>query len=118
MQRIQPVLPEPAVLTEPLVDLDERLRSERVDPALCVLAYVDQPGFPQHPQVPGHSWARDRERLGQLSGTRRVLAENLQNSASALVSQSVQYGVHDSNVTITVRNRKGTFERGSIVRYG
>jgi hypothetical protein len=42
MEGVEPVLPEPAVLTQPLVDLDECLRTECVDPALRVLAYVDQ----------------------------------------------------------------------------
>lgn len=109
MEGVKPVLPEPAVLSQPLVDLDERLRAECVDPALRVLVYVDQPGFPQHAQMPGHARARYRESRGQLSCTRRVLAENLENRAPALVCQRVQQGVHRSNVTMWVHTRKVTF---------
>ena len=109
MEGVEPVLPEPAVLSQPLVDLDERLRAECVDPALRVLAYVDKPGFPQHAEMPGHARASDRESLGQLSCTRRVVAENLENRAPALVSQRVQHSVHDNNVTTWVRIRKVTF---------
>jgi len=100
MEGVEPVLPEPAVRSKPLIDLDECLRAECVDPALRVLAYVDQPGFPQHAKMPGHARASDRESLGQLSCTRRVIAENLQNRAPALVCQRVQHSVHASNVTM------------------
>ena len=86
MEGAEPVLPEPAVLAQPLVDLDESLRAECVDPALRVLAYVDQPGFPQHAEMPGHARASDRESLGQLSCARRVVAEDLENRASAIAS--------------------------------
>src|SRR3954470_2364423 len=109
MEGVEPVLPEPAVLNQPLVDLDERLRAECVDPALRVLAYVDQPGFPQHTKMTGHARASDRESLGQLTCTRRVVAENLENRAPALVCQRVQHGVHGANVAIWVRIRKVTF---------
>ena len=60
MEGVEPVLPEPAVLSQPLVDLDERLWAECVDPALRVLAYVDQPGLPQHAEMPGNARACDR----------------------------------------------------------
>ena len=79
----------------PVVDLDEGLRAKRVDPALCVLADIHQPGLPQHSEMPGHAGASDRERLSQLPCARRVLAEDLQHGAPALVCQRVPHGVHE-----------------------
>ena len=73
VQGIEPVLPERAVVLQPLVDLDERLRAQAVDPPLRLLTYVDEPGLPQHPQVPGHAGSSDRQRVGQLAGRRRVI---------------------------------------------
>ena len=110
MKGVEPALPEHAVLREPLVHLDERLRTEAVDPALRFLAYVDQSGIPQHPQVPGHPRASDRKSLGQLSCTRRVVAENLENRAPALVCQRVQHSVHGANVAMWVRIHKVTYK--------
>jgi hypothetical protein len=110
MEGVESALPESAVLPQPRIDLDQRLRAECVDPALRVLAYVDQSGFPQHAEMPGHTRASDRESLGQLSGTGRMVAENLENRAPALVCQRMPYGVHAPTVTMRVRIRKVTFE--------
>jgi hypothetical protein len=100
VERVEPVLPKLAVLAQPLVDFDERVQAECVDPALRVLAYVDQAGFTQHAEMPGHARASDRESLGQLSCTRWVVAENIENRASALVCQRVEYSIHTVSVTI------------------
>lgn len=94
MKGVEAALPEHAVLREPLVHLDERLRTEAVDPALRLLAYLDQSGLPQHPQMPGHPRTGDRDRLGQLSRTRRMIAQDLQKrsltwSANACSTASI-----------------------------
>src|SRR4051794_12875987 len=106
MEGVEPALPEHAVLREPLVHLDESLRTEAVDPALPIPAYLDQPGFPQHPKMPRHARTSDRERLGQLSRARRMSAQHLQNRSPALVRQRVQHRIHDLSVTSRVRIRK------------
>ena len=67
MQGIEPVPPQCAVFLQPLIDLDERLRPQAVDPPLRLLAYVDEPGLPQNPHVPGHARPSDRQRVGQLA---------------------------------------------------
>src|SRR5262245_32121142 len=108
MKGVEPALPEHAVLREPLVHLHERLRTEAVDPALRVLAYVDQAGLSQHSQVPGHARTGDREHLGELPGAGRMVAQDLQDRAAALVRQRVQHRIHAANVTNWVRTRKGT----------
>src|SRR5262245_25937758 len=109
MKGVEPAPPEHAVLLEPLVHLDQGLRTEAVDPALRVVTYVDQPGLPQHPQVPGHARTGDRERLGQLPRAGRMVAQDLQDRAPALVGQRVQHGIHGANVTHRLRTRKGTY---------
>src|SRR3954454_1884613 len=109
MKGVEPALPEHAVLREPLVHLDERLRTEAVDPALRLRAYVDQPGLPQHPQMPRHARTGDRDRLRQLPRARRVIAQDLQHRSPALVRQGVQHRIHTPNVTDRVRIRKVTY---------
>src|SRR5262245_30886093 len=110
MKGVEPALPEHAVLLEPVVHLDQRLRTEAVDPALRVLAYVDQPGLPQHPQVPGHARTGDRECLGQHPRAGRMVAQDLQDRAPALVRQRVQHGIH-----VLQRNASVTYPQGYIL---
>jgi hypothetical protein len=43
--------PVAAVTVDPLVDGDESVRAQRVDPALRVGPYFDEADFAQHPQV-------------------------------------------------------------------
>ncbi|GAA1250958.1 hypothetical protein GCM10009657_28310 [Oryzihumus leptocrescens] len=60
--------------------------------------------------MPGHARASDRESLSQFPRTRRVIAEDLENRAPALVCQRVQHRIHGINVTMWVRIRKVTFD--------
>jgi len=118
MKGVEPALPEHAVLREPLVHLDQRLRTEAVDPTLRFPAYLDQSGLAQHPQMPGHARTGDRDRLGQLSRARRMIAQDLQNRSPALVRQRVQHRIHDANVTDRVRTRKGTYASSTCENLG
>jgi len=52
VEGVEPVLPQLAVRRQPLVDLDERLRAEAVDPLLRLLAHVYQSGLPQYTEMP------------------------------------------------------------------
>jgi len=60
--------------------------------------------------MPGYARTGDRERLGQLSRVCRMVAQDPQNRAPALVRQRVQHRIHGVNVTDQVRNRKGTYD--------
>ena len=53
MQGVKPVFPATQVAAQPVVELDERLRAQRVDPPLGVLADLDEARLTQHPQVAG-----------------------------------------------------------------
>jgi len=47
MQGIQPLPPQRPIPLQPLVDLGERLGAKTVDPALRLLAKLDQPRLPR-----------------------------------------------------------------------
>jgi hypothetical protein len=51
VQGIQPLLPQGPVPVQPFLDLGERLGAKTADPPLRLLADLDEPGLPQHPQV-------------------------------------------------------------------
>lgn len=101
-------MPQRSVGTQPVIDLDEGFGPQAVDPPLRLLAYVDQTGLPQHPQVSRHAGAGDRERVSQLACCRWMIAENLKDGASTLVGQRLQHRVHPAiyptgYVTATLR---------------
>ncbi len=52
MQSVEPLIPQRPVSGKPLIDFGQRLGAETVDPALRLLANLDQPGLPEHPKVP------------------------------------------------------------------
>ena len=76
-----PIAPVPV---DPLVDLDETVGAQRVDPALGIGPHLDEADLPQHPKMAGH------RRLGQAGQggdelTRRPLTggEGVEQGASA-----------------------------------
>ncbi|MDB4955598.1 MAG: hypothetical protein JWO36_3167 [Myxococcales bacterium] len=50
-EAIEAVLPQPAVLGEPRVELPERLRPQRVEPSLSVRTHRDEAGLVQNAEV-------------------------------------------------------------------
>jgi hypothetical protein len=50
-QGIQPLPPQGPVPAQPFIDLGEWIEAKTVDPPLRLLADLDQPRFPQHPQL-------------------------------------------------------------------
>lgn len=96
MEGVEPVLPQPPVRTQPFVDLDQRFRPEAVDPPLGVLADLDQPRLAQHPKMTRHPRPRDRERICELPGRRRMIAQDLQHRTPALIRQRLQHRIHDA----------------------
>src|SRR5215469_7351197 len=61
VQGIQPLLPQGPVPAQPSIDLGERLGAKTVDPPLRLLADLDKPRLPQHPQVPRCPRAGNRQ---------------------------------------------------------
>jgi hypothetical protein len=59
VQRVEPLRPQASIPGEPLIDLCKRFGPQSVDPPLCLLPNFDQPGFPQHTQVPRYTWPGD-----------------------------------------------------------
>jgi hypothetical protein len=48
------------VLAQPFIDLGERLGAKTVDTPLRLLAELDKPRFPQHPEMPRYPRASNR----------------------------------------------------------
>ena len=75
-ERVESAAPESAITLEPAVYLAQRTWLDGVQPPGAVRADRGEPGFTQHPQVPGDGWLSDPEftacLLSQL--TRRPLA--------------------------------------------
>ena len=67
VQGIQPVLPQGPVLAQPFIDLGERLGAKTVNPPLRLLADLDQPRLPQHPQMPRYPWVSNRQQRREIT---------------------------------------------------
>ncbi len=81
IEMIGPVAP---IASDPFVDLDQTVGSQRVDPALGIRPDLDKADLPEHPQVPGH------RRLGQagqggdeLAGGSLTAGEGVEQCAPA-----------------------------------
>jgi hypothetical protein len=108
VQGTQPLLPQGPVPTQPFIELGKCLRAQAVDAPLRLLADLDQPRLPQHPQVPGDARSGNRQQCHQLTGCRFAVGQSLKQRAPAVVGQRPQYRFHRLNVTIWLRNRQGT----------
>ena len=64
-----------------------------VDPPLC-LADIDQPGFPQHPQVPRDARASDWQQRCQFTRGCRTVGQGFQQRSPAFVGHCPQNSLH------------------------
>lgn len=87
MQGIQPLLPKGSVRPQPVVKLGERFGAKTVDPALSVLANVDQTRLPQHAQMPRNARASYRKQRRQLTRRCGTANQGLKQRPAALVRQ-------------------------------
>src|SRR5688500_14084909 len=67
IQAIEALVPDPAVLLEPVGDVAKRRRVESGRTPLGIAAAADEAGAREHLEVPGHGWQAHRERAGQLA---------------------------------------------------
>src|SRR6187455_1130030 len=66
LQAVEPLLPKPAIILEPLIDRLQRLRLDLAGPPLRLAAARDQACTLQHLEMLGDGRAADVEWLGQL----------------------------------------------------
>ena len=78
---------------QPGVDLGQRLRPQRVDPPLGVLADVDQPGLAQHAQVLRRPGLRQARRGDQMPDRPRLVAQEVEDLPPARLGQHLDRGV-------------------------
>ena len=93
-ESMQAVLPKPAELRDPGVDLSKRLRVYRVDSPGSFDADSDEPALSQCPQMLRDARLRDAklflDRRRQTSGTLLATAEEFQNTTAYRIPQNVK----------------------------
>jgi hypothetical protein len=76
VEGIEALLPQGPVMTEPFVDLCQRLGTQAVHAKLRLPAHIDEASLTQHPQMPRHARASDREQRGQVTHDGRTVLES------------------------------------------
>ena len=91
---IEPVHPALPVRLQPRIDFFERLRAEPVDPTLGVRPDVDQPGFPEHPEMLRDRRLAHPEPVDQLPYRAVAIEEEIQDAAPVGFGQEFEGGDH------------------------
>lgn len=104
MQRIEPLLPQGPIAAEPLVNVSQRLRTQLIDAALCVLPDLDQARFAQDAQMPRHSRAGYGQKRCQLPRCCRPGDKALEQRPAAGIRKCLKYRLHEDD-----RNRSVTY---------
>ena len=103
MQGIQPLLPQGPVPAQPFIDVGQRLGAKSVDPPLRLLANLDEPRLPQHPQMPLDPRAGNWQQRRQVARGCRAAGQGLEQRPPALVRQSSKNRFHVANVPSRLR---------------
>src|SRR5690349_14638371 len=91
-QAVEALFPEPAVLSDPIRDLPQRLRVEAAGPPLRPPALRDQAGALQHLEVLGHGGQGHVERLGELLDRGLARGEPREDRAAGRVGEGREGG--------------------------
>ena len=94
VQGIDSLLPQGSIPAQPFIDFCERPGAKGVNPPLCLLADIDQPGFPQHPQVPRDARASDWQHRCQFTRGCRTVGQGFQQRPPAFVGHCPQNSLH------------------------
>jgi hypothetical protein len=94
VQGVEPLIPQFSITTEPLVELCEGFRAQRVDPPLAFTANIDETGFAEHAEVPRDPRACDRQQVSELPSRCRTVPEGVEDRSPAFVGECVQQRVH------------------------
>src|SRR5882757_1428352 len=101
-QGVQVRSPVAAVPAQPLIDLRQAVRAQRVDPPLGIRPDLNQPDLPQHPQVPRHSRLGEvRQRGDQLAGRPLATRQQIQQRAPAGLGHHLK-NVHSTSITASI----------------
>src|SRR6202000_3188587 len=95
LECIQLDFPERSIPIQPALQLLETARIDRVDPALCLRAYLNQPCMPQSAQVLGDSGGCHVEARRDLAGCAWAPLQHVQNAPTYRVRDRSK-GVHRS----------------------
>src|SRR5690606_3356101 len=93
-ERVEPLVPEPAEVVEPAIDLAERRSVDGIEPAGALGTDGGEPALAQHPEMLRHGWLRDSELrlddLGDRSRAALAVGEQFENSAADRVTEDVE----------------------------
>src|SRR6185312_7971222 len=92
VEAVEPLLPEPPIVVEPLVDALEGSRFEPAGPPLRRAAAGDQPGIFQHFQMLRDRGSADFERSGELADGGLAKGETRENRAPRRVGEGEERG--------------------------
>src|SRR5438093_9726240 len=87
VEALEALVPEAAIVFEPVGDVLERRRLEPAGPPLRLATLRDQAGALQHLEVLGHRGSTDLEGCGQLLDRRFALSEACKDRAARRVGE-------------------------------
>lgn len=79
--------PELAVRLQPIVELDERLGAQAIEPSLAVGAHGDEPGVAEDAQVLRHRRLAQRQSIDEDVHRLLSLAQRIEDAAAAGFSE-------------------------------
>src|SRR6478672_11245680 len=92
LQPIEPLLPEPAIFLEPVVDALQRIQLDPARPPLRLAAAGDQAGMLQHLEMPRDRGPADVERFGQFRNRGFAERQPGQNRSTRWVGECLKGG--------------------------
>ena len=93
---IQPGFPQVAVARDPAVELTERRRPQRVQPARALRPDLDESGLAQNPQVPGHAGLVDVDALDDVVHRALAVTQDVDDAAARRIREDFErVDMHD-----------------------
>jgi hypothetical protein len=87
LEGVEAPLPEHAIWLQPLVDLDEGFRAQRIQTLPTVRAHHDESGVAQNFEVLGHPGLAELKALHQLSGGPLAITQQVENPSAVRLGQ-------------------------------
>jgi hypothetical protein len=98
----QLVLPEGAVLLQPMSDLAERLRIETIKTMAAIALFANQAGLAQQAKVLGNRGTRNREGVRDCTGRLPAAAKKIKNGAARGIGKGAEDAIRRmSNRTVS-----------------
>ena len=107
LEGVEVVAPVPAVPADPVVDLDQPVGPQRVDPALPVRPDLDEADLPQDPQMPGHGGLGERRQARyELACGPLALGQQIEQHPPMGLGHGLEH-VHPTSITSSIYTLNG-----------